>query len=526
MAIIKLRKALGDDSRAPSYIETIAKRGYRLMATVRQGEDREAMSAGAARPEIAESTPAGAAPAETAGSIPAEDIRVETVEPATAVLGPASPAPRLPRVRRYVRAAGWMGVVALTIALGGGYLVQSISRPATTPDLAEADGFRQPSWVGVTIVPFEYLGADSEQAYLARGISDNLVTDLSRLSGLRVIRDADATATLKAPGARYRVSGTVQRESGTLRLNVHLIDTTTHEQLWFERFERPFGDLFAVQDELTARLVELLPARVSDVERQRLAKRYTRSLEAYDYFLRGQALFLVRRGDENEAAQALFRKALELDPKFTRAYAGLAMSHAMNYRLRESADPGPALERAFELAETARLIDPDIPEVYWALGFVHAQSRRHAEAIDALQTAITLDRSFADAYALLGGILTYTGQPAKSIPLLRTALRLNPDGGYLYFLLLGRAYLFEDDAEQALINLRAALMRNPADIETRVYLAAALVAAGDRTGARWEADEIRSLDHGFSVRQWLDTYPMTSAPQKERLLTLLAGVEL
>ena len=281
-----------------------------------------------------------------------------------------------------------------------------------------------------------------------------------------------------------------------------------------------------MQDELTARLVELLPARVSDVERQRLAKRYTRSLEAYDYFLRGQALFLVRRGDENEEAQALYRKALELDPKFTRACAGLAMSHAMNYRLRESADAGPALERAFELAETARLIDPDIPEVYWALGFVPAQSRRHAEAIDALQTAITLDRSFADAYALLGGILTYTGQPAKSIPLLRTALRLNPDGGYLYFLLLGRAYLFEDDAEQALINLRAALMRNPADIETRVYLAAALVAAGDRTGARWEADEIRSLDHGFSVRQWLDTYPMTSAPQKERLLTLLAGVEL
>ena len=233
-SIIKLRKALGDDSRAPSYIETIAKRGYRLIATVRQGEDREAMSAGAARPEIAESTPAGAAPAQTAGSIPAEDIRVETVEPATAVLGPASPAPRLPRVRRYVRAAGWMGVVALTIALGGVYLVQSISRPATTPDLAEADGFRQPSWVGVTIVPFEYLGADSEQAYLARGISDNLVTDLSRLSGLRVIRDAGRDDDPETPGARYRVSGTVQRESGTLRLNIHLVDTTTHEQLWSE----------------------------------------------------------------------------------------------------------------------------------------------------------------------------------------------------------------------------------------------------------------------------------------------------
>jgi DNA-binding winged helix-turn-helix (wHTH) protein/TolB-like protein/Tfp pilus assembly protein PilF len=492
--IIKLRKALADNTRSPSYIETIAKRGYRLIAPVRQTEAVEATPA--------EATLTGAGPAEVARALSAQPPQAR---------------------RRYLRSAAWIAGVALAGALSGVYLFYSIPHTPEAADAVEVEDSRQASWVGVTIAPFESLGADREQAYFARGISDNLVTDLSRLSDLRLIAESDGTS---APGTRYRISGSVQRESGTLRINIHLVDIKSHEELWSERFERPVGDLFAVQDEITAKLVGLLPAKVSEVERQRLAKRYTGSLEAYDYFLRAQAQFLVRRSEENEEARVLYRKAVDLDPKFARAYAGLAMTYAMDHRLRESTEGAHVLDRASELAETARLIDPDIPEIYWALGFVQTQSRHHEQALESMQKAIALDRSFADAYALLGGILTYQGQPAKSIPVLRTAMRLNPDGGYLYFLLLGRAYLFVGDTEQALINLRAALMRNPADVETRVYLSAALAAAGDHLAAKWEGDEIRSLEPGFSTRHWLDTYPMTSARQRQRLLTLLADVDL
>jgi DNA-binding winged helix-turn-helix (wHTH) protein/TolB-like protein/Flp pilus assembly protein TadD len=486
--IIKLRKALGDNSRSPSYIETISKRGYRLIAPVRKDD-------------AVERTPAAAM---SASSQPPSRARRS-----------------LPRV---VLAAG---VVLIVVVAGGAYHLASIPPATTVADAVETDDSRPSNWIGVTIVPFESLDADRDQDYLARGISNALVTDLSSLSGLRVIRQPDAAATGPSPqAARYRISGSVQRESGLLRINIHLVDTQTREELWSKRFDQPFTDLFTTQDEITGRLVELLPAKVSAAERQRLARRYTRSLDAYDYFLRGQALFLARSGAENDEARRMYRKALELDPKFARAYAGLAMTFAMDSRLRKSVDATQALDRAFEFAETARQIDPDVPEVYWALGFVHAQGRRHEQAIASLQTAIELDRSFADAYALLGGIHTYTGRPAQSIPVLRTAMRLNPDAGYLYFLLLGRAYLFENDVEQALINLRAAATRNPADVETRVYLAAALAAAGDPAAAKWEGHEIRALEPQFTMRDWLATYPMTSVRQVERLATLLAEAEL
>ena len=457
-SIIKLRRAFGDNPRAPAYIETISKRGYRLIARV-------------------------------GSAIPAEA------------------APAAPPSRRWAALAA--GVV-LALGAAAAYLGQSVlSVPSAAPE-AEP--------LTLTVLPFETVGPGTEQGHLARGISSDLMTDLSSLSGLRLIT---------APtGARYVVSGSVQREGETLRINIRLADARSGEQVWSQRMERPFGDLFAIQSEITHSVMQHLPGKISDAERRRLAKRHTDSLEAYDYFLRGQAKFLVRRSEENRQARAFYAKALELDPKFARAYAGLAMTHAMDYRYQGAAAPAGELERALELAESARLIDPEIPEVYWALGFVHTQSRRHQQAIQALQKAIELNRSYADAYALMGGIYTYVGEPARSIPLLRTALRLNPDGGYLYYLLLGRAYLFENDAQQALINLREALARNPDDVETRVYLAAALVAGGDRPAAEWEADLIRAYDQGFSARHWLKTYPMTSAPLQQRLSKLLAELQL
>ncbi|MCI3953398.1 MAG: guanylyl cyclase [Burkholderiales bacterium] len=489
-SINKLRRALGDNPRSPRYIETISKRGYRLIAPVCKDT--------------------AAAPTRT-------DEPIARVQPPV-------------RTYRPLRTFGLIAGLAVTILATGGYF--HLSSPSARDSSADLDAASD--WdtartapVTVTVLPFESLGSSEEQAYLARGMSNDLMTDLSRLSGLRVISAPSTELGAKTvQAARYLIAGSVQRDAEALRINVRLIDAQTKEQLWSERFERPFDALFGVQDEINSSLIERLPAKVSEAERRRLAKRYTRNLEAYGHFLRGQALFLARRSEDNEQARTYFRRAIDLDANFARAYASLAMTYAMEYRLRPAGDASPSLARAFELAQTARMIDPDIPEIHWALGFIHVQSRRHEDAIEALRKALALDRSYADAYALMGGIYTYTGQPPKTIPLLRTAMRLNPDGGYLYYQILGRAYFFENDIEQALINLREAAARNPVDLETRVYLAAANVLAGDRNAADWEAEEIRALDPGFSMRTGLETYPMTHARHKEKLSSLLASLGL
>ncbi len=479
--IIKLRRALGDDARAPTYVETIAKGGYRLVAPVR----RRTAARGVVR-----AAPSGIA-----------------VPPALA----ARPA----GIHITVAAIG----AVLLAAAAAAYLARHAPTPLPPPTLeVYADG---PT---VTVVPFDSMGAGPDQAYLARGISNDLMVDLSRLEGLRVVRTA--VAEPPAPRARYVVTGSVQREGETLRINVYLTDSQTRRQLWSERVERPFRDLFTVQDEVSRGLVEVLPGKLQDAAKVQAAQRYTRNLAAYDQFLRGQSQFLVRQAAANDAARESYRKAIEADPAFARAYAGLAMTYAIEPRLRPMADGASSLARALEIAESARQIDPDTPEVHWALGFVYTQQRHHEQALEALNKAVELNRSYADAYALMAGIYTYIGEPAKSIPLIRTALRLDPGGGHLYFLGLGRAFFCQGDAEQAIINLREAATRNPVDLEARIFLAAALVANNERRAAEWEAAEIRSLAPGFSLDVWLQSYPMTAVRQLARLRQMLAQVGL
>ena len=404
--VTKLRKALGDDARVPTYIETISKRGYRLIA------------------------------------------RVEPLEGGPAMETPV-PARGRSRLPRRVATVG----VLLALLIAGTYLLQTARQqtalPAGGESRAGADVDRLPTLPTVTVTPFDSLADDAAQVYLARGITADLTTDLSRLAGLRVIgasraagQAPDASTGREQPAARYLVSGSVQRAGDQLKVNVRLTDSVTGQQLWSERYERALGDLFVVQDEIVTRLVSTLPVKMSEAERRRLARRYTRNLEAYDYFLRGQAALLTRARDDNERAGEMYRKALALDPAFARAYAGLALTHAADYRNQWTDNAPQALARALELAETAFRIDPEILEVQWVLAYVHAQNRRHEQAIGHLNQAIALDPSFADAYALLGSIHTFIGQPAKAIPLVRTAIQLNPEAGYLYFLILGRAYLF------------------------------------------------------------------------------------
>jgi DNA-binding winged helix-turn-helix (wHTH) protein/TolB-like protein/Tfp pilus assembly protein PilF len=487
-AVIKLRKALGDTAEKPAYIQTISKRGYRLVAPVVRSEE-----------------------------IPSAPLRPESDSPQ---------AEGKPSTRWVAGAA----IAALLLAVGAAWWLGSERTTAQSPrepamSTTEEARTSQPT---LTIKPFEALGDDAQALLLARGLTADLVTDLSKVSGLSIIGGgplgghAGAQTPSDAPPVRYLVSGSVQRVDQRLRLHVHLADVKTGKQLWSERFDRPLSGFFAIQDELGPKILQILPAKVSEAELRRVAQRHTGNLQAYEYFQRGQAALLVRQRADNETARDMFRRAIALDAGFARAHAGLALTYAADYRNQWTAGGAAALDRAFALARTAHEIDPDIRETYYVLGFVHMERRQHDQALQYLETAIRLYPSFADGYALMGGIKTYIGRPADAVPLLRTAMRLNPDGGYLYFLNLGRAYMALGNLEQARVNLEHALSRNPVNLETHVYMAALHVTAGDKAAAAWEAEEIRALQPGFSGAGWLTTYPLTDSTQKTKLVQALA----
>ena len=483
--VTKLRKALGHAPDDPAYIQTISKGGYRLVAPV-----------------------------------------VRSAEIPSAPVRPDSQHLYAERPRRVPWIAG-AGTVALLLAAAGAWWIKGerVAPVAST----EAARLAQPT---VAIRPFEALGNDPQEVLLARGVTADLLTDLSKVPGLWIIGfalmdgRAGDEAPSDAPPVRYLVSGTVQRVDKHLRLHVHLTDAETGKQLWSERFDRTLSDLFAIQDELGPKIVRMLPAKVSQAELQRMAQRHTRNLEAYEYFLRGQSALLVRQSPANNTAREMFRRAIELDAAFARAYAGLALTYAADYRNQWSGNGAAALDRAFDMARTAHQINPDVPETYWVLAYVHAQRRQHEQALKYLETAVHLYPSFADGYALMGSINTFVGRPADSVPLIRTAMRLDPKSGYLYFLVLGRAYLFLGDLEQARVNLEEALRRNPEYLETHVYAAALHAAAGNKTSAAWEAEEIRALQPGFSGRRWVESYPMTDSAQKSKLMQALAEAGL
>lgn len=269
--IIKLRKALGDVPEKPAYIQTISKGGYRLLAPVVRAE-KTTSSFAAPDPE----------------SLVAHNQR------------------RIP-----IAVAG----IAVLVLTATGIWWSTREPVAVAPDQVTTSNTDAARAAPPTVIvrPFEALSDDPQATLLARGITEDLVTDLSKVLGLRVITVAPMAAPVgtdvatDAASSRYLVTGSVQRSADRLRLHVRLIDTETGKQVWSERFDRALNDLFAIQDELGPAILQILPAKVSEAELRRVAQRHTRNLEAYEYFQRGQAELLVRQQAANETARDMFR---------------------------------------------------------------------------------------------------------------------------------------------------------------------------------------------------------------------------
>jgi adenylate cyclase len=415
--------------------------------------------------------------------------------------------------RRSMRTRLLAGAVAaaIMIAAGGGVWWlwagrQPDQRAQTETASTHLESQTAPR-LSIVVLPFANLSDDPEQEYFADGITDDLTTDLSRIQGSLVIarntaftfkgKPVDAKQIGRELGVRYVLEGSVQRSGKQVRINTQLIDTETGAHLWAERFDRNIGDLFALQNEITARIAAALQSQLAIAE----SRRPTDNPDALDYILRGRAVLANPISRENyDKAEEYFRKALALDPRSVDAAAWLAVALTVRVTDELSDDPEGDLQHAEQLAGQALAAAPNSAPAHYAKGQVLRAQSRCTEAIPEYETAIALDSSRAAGYAHVGWCKFLTGSVDDALPYFEHAIRINPSGPGIapWYGRMGVMQLLESHTDEAIASLEKARGENARLPFVHAYLAAAYALKGQTERARAELTEAQRLSKGYS----------------------------
>ena len=373
-----------------------------------------------------------------------------------------------------------------------------------------------PDRPSIAVLPFVNMSGDPEQEYFSDGMTEDLITDLSKISGLFVIaRNSVFTYKGKAVkvdqvgqdlGVRHVLEGSVRKAGGRVRITAQLVDARTGGHLWAERYDRDLEDIFALQDEVVQKIVAVLAVKLTEDEQDRLERRYTDNLEAYDYYLRGLEYFHRFTREENSQARSMFRSAIDLDPTFAVAYSLLSLTHWLEWSFGWSQDLG-CLEIAFELAQKATALDDTLPEPHGVLGMVYLWKKEHEKAIGELQWSIALDPNYAEAMNHLAHVLSFAGKPEEAIRWAKKAMRLNPIYSAFYLWPLGHAYFLLDQYEDAVATFRRILHLSPNFHPAHIYLALSLGGLGRDDEARREAAAFVKMTPNMSWEAWRQRLP-------------------
>jgi adenylate cyclase len=382
--------------------------------------------------------------------------------------------------------------------------------------------------VSIVVLPFANMSSDPEQEYFADGISEDLTTELSRLSRLFVISRHSAFAyknTAKSAeeigrelSVRYLVEGSVRRAGEQLRISTRLTDAVLGGHVWAERYDRKIEDFFAVQDEVTRRIVEVLRIKLAGREAERMGARGAASVGAYEMLLRAREQAFHFSFEANEAAKAFCRTALEIDPYYAKAHAELARAYACDWVMDWTSDAN-VLEFALEHAHKAIVIDENLALAHAVLGFVQLWRKQGRAAIEAGRRAVELDPNNAEARMFLSLSLAASNCAEEGLFHIETALRLHPYRSTHYLYTLGLCYYLLYDYAKAITTLEQALELNPS-FTPHLSLLVKLYTLTDRNDEACRARE-RVLNLGgrgsFPSSFFLDPELVNRAEQDRKL---------
>jgi adenylate cyclase len=395
----------------------------------------------------------------------------------------------------------------LLVAVVAGLWVVNTPAPSGVrdPRTAVPESRDKPS---IAVLPLRNLSNDPEQSYFSDGITTDLITDLSKLSGLVVIasdssfqyrdREGEVGNVGRELGASHILTGSVRKAGDFIRVSAQLVEVSSGNHVWADRYDRELKDVFAVQDEVTAKIIEALQVQLTADESTKLQGSYKGSVEAYDLFLRGRREHSRFNREGNIASRDYFEKAIDKDPEFGEAFAFLAWTYARGFLLAWDDDPEAALRTASELARRAVSLD-ESGTSQSVLGLVQLYRFEHAEAVASLETSLELNPGNADSHAMLAFILNFAGLPEKSEALIATAMQLNPRHTYMYYNVLGQGRFLLEKYDDAVNYFLRAIERNPEDAQVRMWLASSYAQAGRIDEARWEVQELLSQNPGYTL---------------------------
>jgi TolB-like protein/class 3 adenylate cyclase len=373
----------------------------------------------------------------------------------------------------------------------------------------------------IAVLPFINMSSDPEQEYFVDGLAEDLITDLSKVPGFLVIsrnstfaykgKAVDIRAIAKELGVRYVIEGSVRRSATRLRINAQLIDAANNSHIWADRIDRDLADVFLLQDEIVARIVNALTGTLP--ARSLPARRRATNLDAYDLFVRGRVMAL-QTPESNRAARSLFEKALKLDPEFADVHAWLAKSHGHGWTYGgEPKEPHHSL--ALAAARRAVQLDPDNADAHTILGDVLMYEGDLDVAAAEFAIALRIDPNHTNALVFWGELKVAEGMPIEGIEMVLKAFRLNPHPPGWYYWVLGYAQYSARRYEDAVQTLRHETTRGTGSSR---LLAASLAQLGRLEQAKEVGRHFLAINPNFSVSHWANVVPFRQEKDRQHFV--------
>jgi adenylate cyclase len=403
-----------------------------------------------------------------------------------------------------------------------------IAAPTQVAGVAPSAAPAVPRKPSIAVLPFTNMSGDTEQEYFSDGITEDLITDLSKISALFVIarnssfaykgRSVKVQEIGRDLGVRFVLEGSIRKAGNRVRITAQLIDAGSGGHVWAERFDRDLTDIFATQDEVVENIVGALAVKLTQNEAQRLHWRATANVEAYETWLRARELLSGSTRDSVLQAKAMHRRAIEIDPNFAAPHAGVALAALAEYVSDWAADPAQALDETERWARRAVELNDQEPVSHMALGSVLLWRRDHAGALTEFRRMIALDPNFAQGHSATGLALMYAGRAAEALEAFALAMRLDPHYSGIVLHFLAQAHFSLGHYEPAAQRLRERIARTPGTDSSRMLLASCYGHLGRMEEARRVWAEMLKINPDFSLEQRARVLPYKDPGDFQRIV--------